>query len=137
MQILWDDGERSFSRELRSGVEGDCPVLVARPAAEQPRPGCLERLSHEFGLRDELDRNWAVQPREMVREGAHMQLVLDDPGGVPLVQLLIAPMETTSFLRCMPLIGHRTIWPVAFPWSALVTVAWLRSAACRSPRTDA
>lgn len=99
MQILWDDGERSFSREVRSGVDGECPVLVARPFAEQPRPGCLERLSHEFGLKDELDRSWAVQPRELLRDGARLQLVLDDPGGVPLVQLLVAPLDIASVLR--------------------------------------
>ncbi|WP_460126488.1 serine/threonine protein kinase [Pseudomonas sp. H3_A05] len=99
MQILWDDGERIFCRELRPGVEGDCSVLVARPAAEQPRPGCLGRLAHEFGLKDELDGTWSVRPLEMVREGAQTQLVLEDPGGTPLVQLLIAPMETATFLR--------------------------------------
>ncbi len=99
MQILWDDGERIFCRELRSGTDGDNTVLVARPATEQPRPGCLERLTHEFGLKDELDRAWSVQPLDMVREGPQVQLVLEDPGGVPLVQLLIAPMETATFLR--------------------------------------
>ncbi|WP_053213766.1 ATP-binding sensor histidine kinase [Pseudomonas sp. Q12-87] len=94
MQIRWDDGERIFCRELRSGVDGDCNVLVVRPAAEQPRPGCLERLAHEFGLRDELDGTWTAQPLELLREGAQVQLVLEDPGGEPLVQLLSAPMET-------------------------------------------
>ena len=99
MQILWDDGERTFSRQLRSGVDGKCSVLVARPAGEQPRPGCLGRLAHEFGLKDELDSTWSVRPLEMLREGAQMHLVLEDPGGVPLMQLLIAPMETATFLR--------------------------------------
>ncbi|MBD0687736.1 MULTISPECIES: trifunctional serine/threonine-protein kinase/ATP-binding protein/sensor histidine kinase [unclassified Pseudomonas] len=99
MQILWDDGERTFSRQLRSGVDGKCSVLVARPAGEQPRSGCLGRLAHEFGLKDELDSTWSVRPLEMLREGAQMHLVLEDPGGVPLMQLLIAPMETATFLR--------------------------------------
>jgi PAS domain S-box-containing protein len=99
MQILWDDGERIFCRQLRSGVDGTCSVLVARPAGEQPRPGCLGRLAHEFGLKDELESAWSVRPLEMLREGAQMSLVLEDPGGVPLMQLLIAPMDTTTFLR--------------------------------------
>ena len=99
MQILWDDGERIFCRELRSGVDGDSTVLVARPATEQPRPGCLDRLAHEFGLKGELDGAWSVQPLDMVREGPQVHLVLEDPGGVPLVQLLIAPMDTATFLR--------------------------------------
>jgi PAS domain S-box-containing protein len=98
-QILWDDGERIFCREQRADLGNDSHVLVARPAAEQPLPACLGRLAHEFGLKDELDGTWAVQPLEMVREGGQVQLVLEDPGGAPLVHLLVAPMETTTFLR--------------------------------------
>lgn len=48
MQILWDDGERIFCRELRSSASGESTVLVARPAAEQPLPACLGRLAHEL-----------------------------------------------------------------------------------------
>lgn len=99
MQTLWDDGERVFCRELRPGADGGGTVLVARPAAEQPHPACLSRLTHEFALKDELDGTWAVRPLEMVREGGRMQLVLEDPGGEPLVRLLVAPMETTTFLH--------------------------------------
>lgn len=99
MQILWDDGERIFCRQTRSGADGQGPVLVARPAGEQPRPGCLGRLAHEFGLKDELDGSWSVRPMAMLREGGQVQLMLEDPGGVPLSQLLIAPMETATFLR--------------------------------------
>jgi serine/threonine protein kinase len=99
MQISWDDGERIFWRELRSGAGGNPPVLVTRPVAEQPLPACLARLSHEFALKDELDRSWAVRPLELVRDNGQLQLVLEDPGGEPLVQLLHAPMETTTFLH--------------------------------------
>jgi PAS domain S-box-containing protein len=99
MQILWDDGERIFCRELRPGVDGDRNVLVARTVAEHPLPSCIARFAHEFGLKDELDGTWAVRPLEMVCEGGQMQLILEDPGGVPLVLLLDAPMETATFLR--------------------------------------
>ncbi|AWY39686.1 GAF domain-containing protein [Pseudomonas putida] len=99
MQILWDDGERVFCRELRSGADGENSVLVTRPAAEQPLPACLGRLAHEFALRDELEGGWAVRPLEIARENGHVQLVLEDPGGEPLVQLLTAPMPTTVFLH--------------------------------------
>ncbi|MET1068519.1 MAG: AAA family ATPase [Pseudomonas prosekii] len=99
MPILWDDGERLFSRELRSDAEGASTVLVARAAAEQPLPACLSRIAHEFGLKDELDRSWAVRPIELLREGGQMQLVLEDAGGEPLSLLLAAPMETAKFLH--------------------------------------
>ncbi|VVP68055.1 Adaptive-response sensory-kinase SasA [Pseudomonas fluorescens] len=99
MQILWGDGERIFSREVRSGAEGDCHVLVARPAAEHPLPACLGRLAHEFALKDELEGGWAVRPLELVRENGRMTLVLEDAGGEPLEPLLVAPLDTTAFLH--------------------------------------
>ncbi|MCU0069993.1 AAA family ATPase [Pseudomonas koreensis] len=99
MQISWDDGERDFCREHRLYSGRECSVLIARPAAQQPSPACLGRLAHEFGLKDELDGSWAVQPLDLLREDGQMQLLLEDPGGTPLVQLLVAPMETGTFLR--------------------------------------
>jgi len=98
MQVIWDDGERIFSRQPRTKAGNNVNVLVARPVAEQPLLACLDRLAHEFGLKDELNGAWAVQPLEMVREAGQMQLVLADPGGKPLVQLLAAPMDTATFL---------------------------------------
>ncbi|MEX3773105.1 AAA family ATPase [Pseudomonas sp. MYb118] len=99
MQILWNDGERTFSREPGSAAQGGRPVLVARPTAEQPLPACLGRFAHEFALKDELDGAWAVRPLEMVRENGQMYLLLEDTGGTPLLQLLNAPMPTATFLR--------------------------------------
>jgi PAS domain S-box-containing protein len=97
LQICWDDGERVFCRgphPRNSGYE----VLVARPAAEQPSPASLDRLVHEFSLKEELDGTWAVRPQALVRESGGMLLVLDDPGGEPLERLLGAPMEMGAFL---------------------------------------
>jgi len=99
MQTLWDDGERTFSRELRQDAIGDSRVLVARPTAEQPHPACLGRMAHELSLKDQLDGDWAVQPLTLEREGGQVQLMLADPGGEPLSQLLIAPMAAATFLR--------------------------------------
>ena len=98
-RILWDDGERVFSRGRCPSAGGGHNVLLARPAAEHPHPASLDRFAHEFDLRDELDGAWAVRPLKLVREGAATMLVLEDPGGEPLAQLLGAPMETTHFLQ--------------------------------------
>ncbi|NWL76951.1 protein kinase [Pseudomonas taiwanensis] len=97
LQICWDDGERAFCRGPHPKEGGD-DVLVARAAAEQPLPASLERLAHEFGLKDELDGAWAVRPLELVRESSGLLLVLEDPGGEPLERLLGAPMEMGAFL---------------------------------------
>ena len=99
LRFLWDDGERAFYRGQRPDEQGSYSVLVARPVAEQPLPDSLERLVNEFALKDELDESWAVKPLALAREEGQTVLVLKDPGGEPLAQLLVAPMETGIFLR--------------------------------------
>jgi len=97
---LWEDGERVFCRGWRPGAEGKrSAVLAVLPAAEHPPPASLDRLAHEYGLKDELDGAWAVRPLDLGREGGRTMLVLEDPGGEPLERLLGAPMEVGSFLR--------------------------------------
>jgi PAS domain S-box-containing protein len=97
-QVLWEDGERVFCRGNRHG-DGTTLVLAVLPAAEHPTPATLDRLAHEYGLKQELDRAWAVRPLELIREGGRTMLVLEDPGGEPLERLLGAPLETDHFLR--------------------------------------
>jgi len=98
MQILWDDGERVLCRGRRLGEDGEREVLIARPSAEQPLPASLERLAHEFSLRDELDEAWALRPQALVREAGRLLLVHDDPGGELLAGMLDRPMQTELFL---------------------------------------
>ncbi|WP_246703814.1 serine/threonine-protein kinase PknK [Rhizobium sp. SEMIA 4085] len=100
MEVFWEDGDRVFHRERRRGADGKWnPVLVVLPALEHPTLSSLERLDHEFGLKDELDSPWAVRPLELVREGGRTMLVLEDPGGEPLARRLGTAMETELFLR--------------------------------------
>ena len=100
VQVLWEDGERVFCRRWRKDADGDRnAVLAVLLAAEHPTPGSLDRLTHEYGLRDDLDGAWAVRPLELVRERGRIMLVLDDPGGEPLDRLLGPPMEVGRFLR--------------------------------------
>jgi serine/threonine protein kinase len=63
-----------------------------------PTPGSLNRLAHEYGLKDDLDGAWAVRPLELVRERGQTMLVLEDPGGEPLHRLLGPPMGVERFL---------------------------------------
>jgi PAS domain S-box-containing protein len=74
-------------------------VLAVLSAAEHPLPASLDRLAHEYALKNELDEAWAVRPLELVRERGRIMLVLEDPRGEPLTRLLGAPMEVESFLR--------------------------------------
>ncbi|MEA3116777.1 MAG: hypothetical protein QOI13_47 [Paraburkholderia sp.] len=97
-QVLLEDGERVFCR-VGSRVNADRSVLAVLPAAEHPTPATLDRLAHEYALREDLDAAWAVRPLELVREGGRTMLMLEDPGGEPLERLLGAPLETDHFLR--------------------------------------
>jgi predicted ATPase/signal transduction histidine kinase len=97
---MWNDGGRVFCKGRHEGADGDWrAVLAVVPAAGQPTPGSLNRLIHEYGLKDELDEAWAVRPLALVRERGQTILVLNDPGGEPIERLLSVPMDVGKFLR--------------------------------------
>src|SRR5262245_63340929 len=99
-QILWKDGERVFRRGWRLDDTGQRrAVLIVVPAADHPSRSSLDRLTHEYELKDELDGAWAVRPLELARDAGRTMLVLEDAGGEPLDGLLGAPMEAGRFLR--------------------------------------
>ena len=84
-QLLWEDGERVFCRIWCNAANGDRQELMAvLPAAEHPTPATISRLTHEYGLRDYLDSEWAVRPVELVSEGGRTVLLLEPPRGPPL-----------------------------------------------------
>jgi PAS domain S-box-containing protein len=99
-EVLWQDGDRVFCREWRRAADGNRDAVVTvQPAAEHPTTSSLNRLSHEYELKDELDGAWAVRPLELRRDGGRTMLVLEDAGAEPLDQLIGAPLETGRFLR--------------------------------------
>ena len=100
LQILWEDGERVFCRGWRADGDGRrSEVLAVLPATERAPPAVLDRLAHEYELRDDLDAAWAARPLELAREGGRTALLLEDPGGEPLERLMGEPMEAGRFLR--------------------------------------
>ena len=99
-QVLCDDEGILLCRAWRQGADGKRDVvLTVLPAAEHPTPQSLDRIAHEYGLKDELDGAWAAKPLELVQDHTRIILVLEDPGGEPLTWLVGAPMETGNFLR--------------------------------------
>ncbi|MEA3085097.1 MAG: hypothetical protein QOC89_2794 [Paraburkholderia sp.] len=99
-QVVWEDGDRAFYRAWSREADGShAAVLVVQSTAEHPTPASLDRLTHEYGLRDELDSAWAVRPFELVRKDGRTLLLLEDAGGEPLSQLLGGPTEVERFLR--------------------------------------
>ena len=74
-------------------------LLVLSPAAAYPGPETLKRLEHEYSLREKLDATWAVWPIAIARHWDRTVLLLTDPGGVPLDQLLGQPLDLAFSLR--------------------------------------
>jgi PAS domain S-box-containing protein len=99
-EVLWEDGERLFCRRWHHSANGERhTVLVLLPIAEHPTPGSLNRLAHEYELKDDLDDAWAARPLELVSEQGKTMLVLKDPGGEALDRLIGPPMELGRFLH--------------------------------------
>jgi serine/threonine protein kinase len=99
-QVLWEDGERVFSRGWRLDDNGNrLAVLLVAPAGDHPSRSSFDRLTHEYELKDELDRAWAARPLALMHDAGRTVLVLDDLGGEPLDRLLGGPMEVGRFLH--------------------------------------
>ena len=96
-QVLWEDGERVFSRSWRLDDDGNrLAVLLVAPAADHPSRSILDRLTHEYELKDELDGAWAARPLALMRDAGRTVLVLDGLDGEPLDRLLGEPMEVAG-----------------------------------------
>jgi PAS domain S-box-containing protein len=100
LEVLWEDGERIFFRERRLNADGTLnSVLVVTLTAEHPAPAALNRLAHEYALKDQLDGSWAVRPLALTRDLGRTMLTLEDHDAEPLERLLGVPMELNRFLR--------------------------------------
>ena len=100
LEVLWQDAERVFCRPRRDDGEGEryafVPVLSG---AEHPTLESIDRLVHEYQLKDVLDRAWALRPVELLRQHERTMLVVDYTGGEPLDRLISQPMEIGRFLH--------------------------------------
>jgi hypothetical protein len=100
LEVLWEDGERVFYRERILNRDGELKnVLLVRLASEHQAPASVDRIAHEYALRDDLDEAWAVRPLRLVREHGRTSLMLEDPDSKPPDRLLGTPMETGVFER--------------------------------------
>jgi serine/threonine protein kinase len=100
IEVLWKDAERVFCRLSRDDADGHryafVPVLSG---AEHPTLASINRLTHEYELKDYLDGAWALRPVELVRERGQAMLLVEYTGGEPLDRLIGEPMEIGRFLR--------------------------------------
>ncbi len=91
--------DKEFNLYHGWSADDNSRILVLSPVAEYPAPEILKRLEHEYALREELDPAWAARPIEIARHWDRTVLVLEDPGGVPLDQLLGEPLDLAFSLR--------------------------------------
>ncbi|MFL9909606.1 trifunctional serine/threonine-protein kinase/ATP-binding protein/sensor histidine kinase [Paraburkholderia sp. RL17-337-BIB-A] len=99
-QVIREDGERTWCRVRRNDADGNEHVVLAvRLSAERSTAADRDRLTHEHGLKEELDSAWALRPLELLREGGRTLLLFEDFDGEPLDAQLGAPLEMGRFLR--------------------------------------
>jgi PAS domain S-box-containing protein len=96
LEVLRKDKEFDLYRG-RSGNDRS-RILVLSPAVEYPTPESLKRLECEYSLREELDPAWAARPMAIARHSNRTVLALEDPGGVPIDQLLGKPLDLAFLL---------------------------------------
>ncbi len=101
LEPIREDDEFVLYRGRGRGTRTDKPdVLVLKPAAARPRLRSLNKLKHEYSLRDELLSEWAIRPLSLSQDdNGQATLVFECPGGEPLDRLVVGPMEMGQFLR--------------------------------------
>ena len=96
LEVLRDDRLTALYRGRRTDRSGS--VLVLMPASQEAAATSLQRFEHEDALSEQLHPAWAAVPLHLGYHRGQPVLILADPGGLPLGQLLGAPMPPGRFL---------------------------------------
>src|SRR5207249_1828933 len=100
VEVLWREPGRLFCRLWRNDSQREKHAFIPIVSeAGNPSLESVNRLAHEFELREYLDGTWALRPLELIRERGQTMLVVDYTGGEPLDRLIREPMEIGQFLR--------------------------------------
>ena len=101
LEPLHADGELVLYRGrcATAANDGRPRILVLAPSRDHASPLTQARLEHEASLAADLDPRWAARPLQVGRHHDRTVLVLEDPGGDSLLQMLGEPMELGVFLQ--------------------------------------
>ena len=100
LEVLWEGTERAFCKLWRDAAEAPRHAFIPiHSGIDHPTPESVNRLAHEYELKDYLDTAWAVRPMELVRDPGRPMLLVEYTGGEPLDHLTGKPMEIGQFLR--------------------------------------
>ena len=99
VQVLASQGGDILLRRIRRQNADPSTSVTVLAVSERTSSNGFKRLIREYELAEYLDRTWALHPLELVHENSQTTLILEDPGGELLSQLLDLPMEVERFLR--------------------------------------
>jgi len=100
LEMLWRDAERNFCRLAHDGADGERYAFIPNDlGAEHPTLESVNRLAHEYELKDYLDASWALRPIKFVHVRGQAMLAVEYTKGEPLDRLIGQPMEIERFLR--------------------------------------
>jgi len=100
-QPILEDGEFVLYRQRHptDTLPPSRSLLVVIPCSEHPRPQALRMLEHEHALRGDLQPAWALRPVALTTLEGRPALVLEDPGGEPVLQRAGTRMDVADVLR--------------------------------------
>jgi predicted ATPase/signal transduction histidine kinase len=98
LETLRDDGELVLSRRV-STDDRSKTFLMLTPVSDRASPGTLKRLAYEYSLRDQLEAAWAVRPIAFLHEQGLPAMILEDPGGRLLQDLVGMARDLPALLR--------------------------------------
>ncbi len=101
LELLRDGADYTLYRGMDRGDR--TPILAMVVGADQSSIESFRRLEHEYSLAAMLDPGWAVQPLALTRLHGQAALILKDPGGEPMDQVIARhktdPLDLAAFLR--------------------------------------
>jgi serine/threonine protein kinase len=96
-EILRHDADFTLCRGIWD-LDGS-RVLALRATTKDLAPSKVDRLYHEYALRDELTAAGALRPRALLRGREGPTLILEDPGGELLARGTGRPWDLRALLR--------------------------------------
>ncbi|MGA2287929.1 trifunctional serine/threonine-protein kinase/ATP-binding protein/sensor histidine kinase [Bradyrhizobium sp.] len=99
VQVLSSQGSDILLRRIQRRNAYSRTSVTVLAVSERTSSNGFKRLIREYELAECFDRSWALHPIELAYENGQTILILEDPGGELLSQLLDAPMEVGRFLR--------------------------------------
>src|SRR5579862_821516 len=92
-----------FTLHRGTALRTQTPILAVSVTAERPSPQNMRGLEVEYALAPELEAAWAAQPLALTRHKGRPILILKDPGGEPLDQVIAnragEPIDLAGVLR--------------------------------------